>query len=324
MAILTAILVLSQPMMAQSLPEGDSGIAAHYSNDLNIKGDAAVLLHEDFESVDATSLSDYNSVFDAVYGDNKITGERRNVHGGSKAVERTHTTPTSFGAVKHLGVGYEKLHLRYYMKYHAKFPGCHHTGGGIYATAGEGYKQIGSITGVKPDGTNHCQAWLDEMTPYFDWNPKGNDTPPGWLNIYCYNPDQGHEYGDILFPDGLILPGYSKLKLSDEFEARPNYNPERGAWHCFEIMMRLNTPGKKDGRVAFWVDGKLVGDFPGLRLRETEELKLNHVAISTYSSQLHDNKTIWYDDVVAATSYIGPMVSAAKSGAEDSKVETRD
>ena len=72
-------------------------------------------------------------------------------------------------------------------------------------------------------------------------------------------------------------------------------------------MVEANTPGKRDGRVAFWVDGKLAGDFPNLRLRSVATLKANYVVIVSYSSGRHENVTHWYDDVVAATSYIGPQ-----------------
>jgi hypothetical protein len=70
----------------------------------------------------------------------------------------------------------------------------------------------------------------------------------------------------------------------------------------------------RDGRLAFWVDGQLAGDFPGIQLRSTDSLQPNHVAISTYSSEVHENKTLWYDDVVAATSYIGPMYPPGGTG----------
>jgi hypothetical protein len=73
-------------------------------------------------------------------------------------------------------------------------------------------------------------------------------------------------------------------------------------------MVAANTPGKRDGRVAFWVDGKLGGDFPNLRFREVKELKLNHVVLLAHSSRTPSVQTMWYDDVVAATSYIGPQV----------------
>jgi hypothetical protein len=73
-------------------------------------------------------------------------------------------------------------------------------------------------------------------------------------------------------------------------------------------MVRVNTPGKRDGRVAFWVDGVLRGDFPNLRLRDVATLKINNVYLSSYSSRVPPNQVLWYDDVVVATAYIGPRV----------------
>jgi alkylation response protein AidB-like acyl-CoA dehydrogenase len=74
-------------------------------------------------------------------------------------------------------------------------------------------------------------------------------------------------------------------------------------------MVQANTPGKRDGRIAFWVEGKLVGDFPGLRLRDAAGLKANRIGLGLYT---HNNKVtktcrMWFDDVVVATEYIGPM-----------------
>ena len=74
-------------------------------------------------------------------------------------------------------------------------------------------------------------------------------------------------------------------------------------------MLKANTVGQRDGRVAYWVDGKLIGDFPNLRLRDVESLKINFLSITFYlnPNKLREDK-IWYDDLVAATSYIGPIV----------------
>ncbi len=320
----TGVLLVSPAVLAQPLPDGDSGIAAQYPEDDGIADDPAVLLHEDFESIAGASLTSEGSAFDSVYGENSITDVAADVHAGSQAVKRTHSSPGSFGAVKFLGAGYDTLHIRYYMKYDPLFPGCHHTGGGIYAAAGSSYTQIGDITGVRPDGTNHFQAWLDDMAPFFDWSPPGNDTPPGWLHFYCYNMDQGSEYGDLLFPDGTVIPGASGVDFGAEFVARPNYNPPRGEWASYEVMVQANTPGSADGRIAFWVDGDLVGDFPNLRLRSTASLQPNHAALSTYSSEVHDHKTIWYDDVVVATSYIGPMFHGSSPGDDAGAGEDAD
>jgi len=58
-------------------------------------------------------------------------------------------------------------------------------------------------------------------------------------------------------------------------------------WVCTEIMVQLNTPGVRDGRVAVWQDGSLIAD---------------------WSTQQNDQ---WYDNLVLATSYIGPISTGA-------------
>ncbi len=58
------------------------------------------------------------------------------------------------------------------------------------------------------------------------------------------------------------------------------------------------------------MDGKLTGDFPNLRLRSVATPKANQIVLGSYSSAQHASKTLWYDDVVAATCYIGPKVTA--------------
>jgi hypothetical protein len=82
-------------------------------------------------------------------------------------------------------------------------------------------------------------------------------------------------------------------------------------------MVVANTPGQRDGRMAFWVDGMLAGDFSKFRLRDVENLKANMVNVSmfTQNPRVHGGCMMWYDDVVAATSYIGPMVEEKKTPA---------
>jgi hypothetical protein len=91
--------------------------------------------------------------------------------------------------------------------------------------------------------------------------------------------------------------------------------PKLDRWYCYEFMVKANTPGsaggqgKPDGRIAIWVDGKLVADFPHLRLRDTADLKIDRFG---FCFHIKSNPTgqcrKWYDNVVAATSYIGPVV----------------
>jgi len=222
----------------------------------------------------------------------------------------THVQPMSHGAAKDFKEGFDVLHVRYYMKYHNEFPGCHHTG--MYVWAGApgivlGSGTASSATGVPPDGENHFMVGIDASRP----RRRSEIPPPGEMNIYCYHMDQARRWGDLFFPSGRVLPRQNQGLFGEGFVARPDLVAERSRWYCYEFMVEANTPGERDGRVAFWVDGKLRGDFPNLRFRNTEDLKANHAVILVHSSRTAPNKTLWYDDVVVATSYIGPQRSAA-------------
>jgi hypothetical protein len=82
------------------------------------------------------------------------------------------------------------------------------------------------------------------------------------------------------------------------------------------MMVKANAPGQRDGRVAFWLDGQLIADFPNLRLRETTALKIDRFTVDLHV--FRNNLGVarkWYDNVVAATSYIGPMATSSPLGA---------
>jgi len=308
-SFLAASLVLGIPtsqVRAQALPEGDTGIAARYINDEGIADSPQVVFADNFESLTETNLSAENSAWDNAWGEIVVVKSAATVHAGAQAIQITHTDNNSIGAWRDFGDGgFDTLHVRYYMKYHADFPGCHHTGMSLLAAA-PGLDQ-GSSTGVRPTGTNHYQVLLDNIAPFFDWGPPGN-IAPGMTALYTYHMDQAGDYGDHFFPSGDSLPGGRDL-FGDSFEPRTDFTLERDRWYSFELMMSANTVGQQNGRIAFWIDGKLSGDFPNLRLRDIETLKTNFVVLTTYSSQRHDNKVLWYDDVVVATEYIGPMVT---------------
>ena len=159
--------------------------------------------------------------------------------------------------------------------------------------------------GVRADGYNKF------FVSYEAGREETATANPGRLNIYIYHPEQRDIWGDHFFPTGRVVPfDRTPGNLGSEFVARPDVIPELGRWYCYELMVKANTPGQRDGRIAMWLDGKLIADFPNLRLRETNSLKIDRFTID-----LHVNSNTlaiarkWYDNVVASTSYIGPMVS---------------
>ena len=64
-----------------------------------------------------------------------------------------------------------------------------------------------------------------------------------------------------------------------------------------------------------WVDGKRVGDFTGIRSRTDDTVKINCFWLERYGYDDSDptkqywkeKQTVWFDDVVVARRYNGPM-----------------
>lgn len=155
---------------------------------------------------------------------------------------------------------------------------------------------------------------LDHLSPLHSWNPSGNTNSPGWVYNYCYHMDQDSGWGDVLLSTG---PLNGSDKLGPDFVPRPNMTPPLDRWVCYELMVHCNTPGSRDGRVGIWVDGNLVIDHPNLRFRSIEGIISRFVNLGVYSSEVRSNQTVWYDDVVVATNYIGPISRVDEYGIPD-------
>jgi hypothetical protein len=195
------------------------------------------------------------------------------------------------------------LYLRYYAKLLAPFDvvGSSHNGASISAH----YFVNGNATpGVPADGTNKF------LVAYENWRGEAATRSPGLLNAYVYHPAQRDDYGDHFFPTGLVMPNTSlPFDFGPDFVAREDVIQELDRWYCYEFMVQANTPGELDGRIAFWLDGVLIADFPNLRLRDVEELKIDRFGVSLHIGQNPNGVARrWIDNVVAATAYIGPRV----------------
>jgi hypothetical protein len=288
------------------LPEGNAGLAAKYPEDRGIAADPAVIFHDDFEA------GELGAKWDSVYhAENvRIAGEGENVHGGKRALELSvprQQAEVANAVVKKLGAGYDTVFLRYYSKFEAGFDqlGSSHNGGFLAALApGLAY----ATPGVRADGRNKFMASLE------NWRDEAATPSPGDLNVYCYHPEQRSDFGDHLFPSGKVLPlSYKAGDYGPGFVARGDVRPELGRWYCYELMLKANTPGERNGEIACWLDGKLVAHFPMLRLRDAKELKVNHAALDLHirSNPVRVNRK-HYDDVVIATSYVGPRVGGER------------
>ena len=187
--------------------------------------------------------------------------------------------------------GYDKVHFRWYCRFGADFDqgNLMHFVGLDGVSGSDRYAGMGGA-GIRPTGFDRFSTGFE---PWRDW---GRNAAPGALNFYSYFPTmkedpnmKGKFWGNQFFPARRIVP-------------------ERGKWHCFEIMVKANDPGQENGEQAAWIDGQLYGHFTGILWRKSDQVRLQRMTLGVY---IHDNpkrNVVHFDDVALSTGYIGPVV----------------
>lgn len=297
------LLAFSEPSDAAppTLPSGDSGIASRYVDDANINTDPAVLFFDGFESYTSTSQLISSGNWSAYYqaSNTSITTTAANVFSGTRALQfqlPATSSEIANAVTKNLSSTYDTLFVRVYEKFQTGFAVPEGGHNGIRISAGT-YPGPGII----PNGSNFFMAILQNV-PYY------SESPPGYTASYTYHPEQRSQWGDLFYPDGKVLP-YDRTpgNFGPYFVSRPNFIPQYDRWYCYEFMMQANTPGQRDGRLAVWIDGILISDWQNMRFRDISGVKINHIELELHGQTNSALTRKWYDNVVIATSYIGPM-----------------
>jgi hypothetical protein len=283
----------------------EKGIASQYPGDEGIEKDSRVLFVEDFETGTLEDIA-------ARWGGHRVAGTwdlSEDLADGSPGKKSLHITVGPDGPKNHSGAylythtrGVDRLHARFYVKFHPRHGYLHHF---VFLAADrEPTPWPKGWAGHKPAGDDH---FLSSIEPWSDW---GKVAAPGAWNFYSYwqdmKPDgRGDYWGNSFMPGSETIP--------------------RGQWICMEAMVKANSPEALDGEQAFWVDGKLVGHFKGIRWRSTDLVKLNSFWLQydvCENSAKHNNDPspqdreyeVWFDDVVLATDYIGPVQGKPRNG----------
>ena len=253
-----------------------------------------VFFEDAFES--ESSFRKYFEIRGLKEGHVRIDLSAENVHSGEGSLKVTAPSKngqgsSGAGAVAWFGPeGYDRVHLRLYIKYADDYNqgNLNHTGGSLAGVAGDSKWEGMGKAGIRPKGDDRYNSRFE---PWCDWQKL---TPPGYLFLYTYwmemkrDPD-GHYWGNMLGPD-----------KSERFI------PQRGKWYCLEHMIKANDPGKANGELAAWIDGKLYIHYKGIRWRSSPEVLLKRFAIGVYIHKSEQDNTVWYDDVALSTGYIGP------------------
>ncbi len=261
------------------------GLAANYVNDEGLASDPAVLYFLDFND-EAESMAWSDGV--EGYG---WTDEPDHVFSGGGALEiqqtvGTHNPYEIHPEIEETDVAY----VRWYRKWETGYDFTQHKMSGVYAKA-PGASGAGEI----PTGYDKysCKLYID-----FDREPR----------FYSYHPEQPDIWGDS--------PHMNLVDTPIQVEA--------DRWYCFEMMIKANTVGERDGELKTWIDGELVGHIEGMRFRDTDELKINEFTYSAYVggdwTSERDQK-LWDDQIVVAREYIGPLSTDNGDGGGDNSTK---
>lgn len=252
----------------------------------------------DFESPDP--LKAFFEVRGTETGHAQVVTDAGAAHSGKAALRLT--APPNEGKSAGAGVEYwfgqaaqDRVYLRTYMKFAADYDqgNLNHTGACLSGVAGDNKWGGMGGAGVRPKGDD---TFSTRFEPWCDW---GRVTPPGYLFFYTYwmemaRDKDGHYWGNMIGPAGT-----------------DRVVPERGRWYCLEEMIRANTPGERDGELAGWIDGRLYVHAKGIRWRSTDAVKLKRFSLIVYIHQSRRENTVWFDDVVLSTGYVGPAKAEA-------------
>ena len=252
-----------------------------------------VIFRDDFES--PQSLENYFDIRGGAEGGVRLVSDPELAHSGSGAIQFTAPghdgRESGVGATAWLGAeGYDRVYFRRYIRFAADYDqgNLHHVGGGLAGVAGANrFRAMGSA-GVRPRGDDHFNSAFE---PWRDW---GRYPAPGYMFLYSYWMDMrrdrdGNYWGNMLGPE------------PDERIAL-----ERDRWYCLEHMIRVNDVGQANGEMAAWIDGELYLHYQGFRWRTDEDVRIKRFTIGLYVHRATRANTVWYDDVVLSTGYIGP------------------
>lgn len=295
------------------LPEGITGIAAKYPGDVGMERDAAVIFVENFEQ---TSLADMKARWEEVKSIECMSFSTQIPSGAagrhSLLVKHIGGKGTGGHLYRRLLPGYDRLFLRFYVKFDPQcYPVHHfvHMGGYNPPTR---WPQGGA--GIRPAGDERFTTGVEPCGSRWRW-----DFYSYWMEMRAA--PSGDSWGNHF--------------ISDD-----NLKAVRGKWIFVELMMKMNSPvGERNGEEAIWIDGQLwrkdgqitshvgkgfprgkwvwgaftpdaKGDaFEGFRWRKDEKLNLNFLWMLVYITQApegHESR-IWFDNIVVAREYIGPL-----------------
>jgi len=328
MLAVMSITIVASPLLAQVSGDRRSGLAAKYPGDVGIGDDPVVVFAEDFEQ---DSLDDVTKRWTAASKTMALVEEGLAGSPGSRALQMTATRGESTGGslYKTFPPGYDRLYARFYVKFAEDCGYIHHfvfLGGladlkpwpvskaGVCPAGDEsfsvGIEPTGGRGEYPPPGAWRPYVYWCEMKPSSDGRHWGNAMAPThpvpaprgrWVCVECMikcNTPPDQRDGELaLWTDGKEVFRLARGVLRDP-PSRPHFRLVEEGGEPFEGFLwrtdeRLNV---NNFRLLHYVTDR--------GFAATERLKENSPDLNVNTEEV----VVWFDHVVLATEYVGPLV----------------
>src|SRR5437867_3288953 len=207
-------------------------------------------------------------------------------HSGTHVLEVTYPQGADGGWLTRFFMpGYDSLHVSAWVRLADNWVGATKLLALYGSSVDDQWPAFGKA-GVCPNGSDFFATTL--VT-----EPTGD---PGPMRFYTYYPAMARQ------GDGVTCYGVSGDGSESYY---PPMTLSRGAWHKIDFWVKLNAPGATDFDQKFWIDGVLRGDWHGISLRSTTDLRLNSVQLSfSYGNANNASpqaQQLYVDDIVVST-----------------------
>jgi hypothetical protein len=295
------------------LPGVNYGIAAKYTKDRGLKNDKHVFGFEDFETgaVTLPTEEDRYKKFVKVVNFGSIEGNYCGEHSWPPGYDGP-TTRFVLPQSMHQGNNptyFVRMYLKHDESVHPYYGTTPPASGSFAAKTLKGF----GIESKPPihnynepcNGTN----WYNASCQFTGWGPsqklEANDRYLWVGHAYSYNA-YPREAKPTVGADLIIRPNpwFRFSAYADPFTFL-KFN----RWYCYELGLYLNTPGKNDGEVRFWIDGVLQSRTTNIRFRDIESLLPTHsdLVLHRVGSNFQHEMKRYVDNIVISNRYIGPM-----------------
>ncbi len=328
--IAVSITILALPLLAQGAADQRPGLAAKYPGDVGIDNDPAVVFAEDFEE---DSLEEATKHWTAASKTMSLVEEGPEGSPGTRAMRMTASRGESTGGslYRTFPPGYDRLYARFYVKFAPDSPYIHH----FVHLGGLADLKPWPVTraGVRPAGDYGFSVSIEPT------GLRGRCPPPGAWRPYVYwcemrQSSDGGYWGNGLHP---VQPTFAPrgewtciecmIKCNTPPDTRDG---ELAMWVDGKEAIRI-VAGVRRGPWSgqgFHLVEEGGEPFEGFLWRTTDCLKVNYFRLLHYvtdrvfadTERLKDGfpdldintekAVVWFDHVVLATEYVGPLVPA--------------